>query len=272
MHTPAHIRLKALAALLMLPLLGCSVFAQTPNPDKAALDKLRAENLKALEMAAPSKAPVTTAPTTPTVPAQNSAKSVQAPPSFAPKGATGQPPPVRDIAKLAEQFQKTPPVGQKGGGVMVFVSMSMPPAVLKELGRQAAIGGATLVLRGFTADPNQPTTTVGISSTTARLARMMDVSNTSPAGSVPQWVIDPDAFKNFGIKQVPAFVVAEQTGEDITCDANKTMCDNSWNAAVVYGDMSLADAMQRISRTKQPELVKMAKITLSKFGSITKRY
>ena len=255
------------ALALVVTAMMTPALAQAPNPDKAALDRLRAENLKAMERASPSRAPVAQGPAA-ARPAPGQA--IEMPPQPPGRTVSGQPSHVRDIAQLAQQFQQTKPLGQKGGGVLVFVSMSMPPAVLRELGRQAAIGGATLVLRGFTADPAQPTQTVGISSTTARLGKLMNVSQSTSPGTVPQWTIDPDAFKNFGIKQVPAFVVAEQTGDDVTCDANKTICDNAWNAAVVYGDMSLAEAMQRASRSKQVAVAATARKTLARFGSINR--
>ena len=98
----------------------------------------------------------------------------------------------------------------------IFISFSMPKESLKVLAKQAKKAGGTLVLRGLVDNSVKKT-----------LATIVEVFGKEEFDG---FTIDPLAFKNFGIKAVPAVVVAE----------------SSKKFDVMYGDVSLYYALKEM--------------------------
>lgn len=181
--------------------------------------------------------------------------------------------PVQDLEQMARQFSGATVAGEQQSGVMMFVSLSMPPAVLKELARQAAQADVTLVLRGFSKErPNGPP--MDMEATTQRITQLLAPTGASRETVTGPWAVDPQAFKNFGITKVPALVVARQRLPGPQCqqaaaagskgDALGQMCAAEWDASVVYGDVSLNESLRRAARTQDLELARLANRTLER--------
>lgn len=115
--------------------------------------------------------------------------------------------------------------------VMIFASLGMPKTSLKQLLHQANDKHIPIVIRGVTS---------GGFTQTAQLVKalVLPKDNQKPLGGMS---INPIWFKQFGIKQVPAFVVMKPG----SCQG-KPPCDPK-NYDVVYGNVSLFDALSTIS-------------------------
>ena len=116
--------------------------------------------------------------------------------------------------------------------VLVFVSFSMPDAVLSNLAKQARVVGATLVLRGMKGDTLQETKRAALA--------------VNKAGA--NWQINPGMFESFKIETVPTFVLTgDQEVLDRGCplDGPKS-CSIEGSFAAVRGDMSIELALQTI--------------------------
>lgn len=140
-----------------------------------------------------------------------------------------------DPAKIAKQYADLQLGIEKGDGsespqdVMVFVSLSMPKASLERIAAEAGRLGLPLYFRGVSK---------GLGANyNASIGAMNFVRR---AGANLQ--IHPELFKQYDIKRVPAFVVAQnpQAG----CGVDR--CESA--AAVVYGDVGIQFAMSVIGK------------------------
>ncbi len=135
-----------------------------------------------------------------------------------------------DPAAIAEAYRRQQPAPEAAGPeLLVFVSFSMPHESLLRLAEQARRADAVLVFRGLVGTT--------LREMTARLAPL------SRAGAAMQ--INPQAFTRFGIKAVPAFVLAQG---DPGC--TESACDGE--AHLVSGDVSLDFALERLARQGGP--------------------
>lgn len=180
----------------------------------------------------------------------------------------------KDLEQMARQFTEgsTTVAGESSSNVMLFVSLSMPTAVLKELATQAADAGIPMVLRGFARAPGQ----VEAINPTLTTERITEALTTGLVGSTksPSWAVDPEAFKTFGINKVPALVVAHQRLPGASCQKDAMLgakgaslektCASEWDAAVIYGDISLYESLRRASQSSNPEVVKLAQASLAR--------
>ena len=135
-----------------------------------------------------------------------------------------------DPGAIAEAYRRQQTAtGAPGPELLVFVSFSMPHESLLRLAEQARRADAVLVFRGLAG--------ASLREMTARLAPL------SKAGAAMQ--INPQAFVRFGIRAVPAFVVAEGDNScaDSTCEAR---------AQLISGDVSLDFALERLARRGGP--------------------
>jgi conjugal transfer pilus assembly protein TrbC len=113
------------------------------------------------------------------------------------------------LAARAERLQ-TPSQGHgaatdRASGLLVFVSLTMPPETLDRLVDQAQRFHAHLVLRGLK-DRSLKATAIAV----RRILRDRPVA----------WLIDPRAFERFGITAVPTFVLVDPSRPIPTgCDA-----------------------------------------------------
>ena len=116
--------------------------------------------------------------------------------------------------------------------IIVFVSLGMPETSLKQLLLQAEKLHVPIVIRGIFGND--------FNITIAKVKKLVQPQQgQSPLGGVS---INPIWFKQFGIKQVPTFVVMKPN----TC-TDKPPCDPK-NYDVVYGNVSLFDALDTVAR------------------------
>lgn len=119
--------------------------------------------------------------------------------------------------------------------ILIFASLKMPSVSLKQLLYQANHYHLPVVIRGVL--PGGFTQTVDV------VQSLVAPSNVKkPLGGV---AINPIWFKQFNIKQVPAFVVMKEGA----CQG-KPPCDTD-NYDVVYGNVSVFDALNTIGQRGQ---------------------
>lgn len=134
-----------------------------------------------------------------------------------------------DNKRITQNPNAAPP------SVLIFASLKMPSASLKQLLYQANHYQLPVVIRGVL--PGGFTQTVEV---VQSLVAPSDAKK--PLGGVS---INPIWFKQFNIKQVPAFVVMKEGA----CQG-KPPCDSD-NYDVVYGNVSVFDALSTIARSGQ---------------------
>lgn len=140
-----------------------------------------------------------------------------------------------DPSKVAEQYAQILKNPEKGDGsespkeVMIFVSLSMPKTSLERIAAEAGRLGLPLYFRGVTKG-------LGVNYN-ASIGAMNFVRQ---AGADLQ--IHPELFKQYDIRRVPAFVVAQNPQAGCSVD----QCDSA--AAVVYGDVGIQFAMSVIGK------------------------
>jgi len=129
--------------------------------------------------------------------------------------------------------------------LLIFVSFSMPDESLKQWGSDAQKVGGKLLVRGFLDNSLQKT---------SDKVRML--FGEKEIGGV---MIDPERFQKFKIDKVPAVVLLEKAV--LPCD--KEPCLEP-NYDIVYGDMTLIEALEQIARKGTIEIQKIAKKFLQK--------
>ena len=146
-----------------------------------------------------------------------------------------------DIEALARGKVQLPNAGSTSGAapapLRIFITLDMPRASLQLLTDQAARAGAVLVLRGLKSQSMRQTVAV--------VQEL--IGNRTVA-----WVIDPEAFTRFAVRQAPTFVL---TLNDAASDAaNDTQrgcnagCATPASFVSVAGDVSLDYALETIQR------------------------
>lgn len=138
-----------------------------------------------------------------------------------------------DLEAISNQFQAcSSNLSQEAKGevkkdeILIFVSFSMPEQSLKLWSQQAEKTGAKLILRGLINNSLQATTQNKI---------------------ISGFDIDPEKFKKYDVKTVPAVVLV--TGN---------------NYDVVYGDTSLEAALENIKHKGSTESKAMAQSYINK--------
>jgi conjugal transfer pilus assembly protein TrbC len=142
-----------------------------------------------------------------------------------------------DIEALARGKVHLPNAGAASGAaptpLRIFITLDMPRASLQLLTDQAARAGAVLVLRGLKSQSMRQTVAV-----VQELIGKRRVA----------WVIDPEAFTRFAVRQAPTFVLT------LTDDANDAQrgcnagCATPATFVSVAGDVSLDYALETIQR------------------------
>lgn len=155
---------------------------------------------------------------------------------------------ISDFANLSRQgtipqAQQRPQSNKSGTDLLIFVSLSMPAAMLKSYTEQAVRFDATLVLRGFVDDK--------ASATREALA------NINQAGAA--WVINPEPFKTFRITKVPAIVLASSDLGSVTEDG----CAQPDKYSVIYGDIPVIAALDKFHILGKTDIAKDAKSRLT---------
>ena len=131
------------------------------------------------------------------------------------------------------------PIKATPADLMIFVSLSMPDLMLEQYAAQAKRFNAVLMLRGFVNDKMSDTRTT--------------LSRINKSGA--QWEISPEPFKQFKIDKVPAIVLATTESGSITEDG----CAKPETYTAIFGDISVSDALDKMSLRGQKTIALMAK-------------
>jgi len=223
---------NTIALQLTLALAGFSVWSQAPAQSAAQADLLKRSKsvIQAAENAPTIRLPEQGLPpelreqtrrllSQPTPPA-GQLPSVDTNASRAPRSDTF------DLEQLAKRY--APPKLDQQTGPLVFVSLSMPEASLMKLAQDGRKVGATLILRGTVKGSLRAT----VEALHAYGQQGVDL------------VIDPNAFKRYGVRVVPSFVV-DLDPEKPTCGEG-TACRSNVSP-LIEGDVSIDHALQRIA-------------------------
>jgi conjugal transfer pilus assembly protein TrbC len=141
-----------------------------------------------------------------------------------------------DPAALAAKYQSmkeaTSKASKDSNELMVFVSLSMPPATLKRIGEQAKRAGAIVVFRGLKYGLRKG----------AWADSMNALKPIADTGADVQ--INPELFERFHIQVVPTLVVASSAPEG--CQGNQ--CEAG--SVAVVGDVSMDYALETLAPRK----------------------
>jgi conjugal transfer pilus assembly protein TrbC len=154
-------------------------------------------------------------------------------------GAGSMPSPsMIDPAAIARQYAqiKAQPIGKKDDettDVLIFASLSMPKASLERMAADSKRAGSMVIMRGVAKG-------VGPGKWVHSVAALEPITRQGVAVS-----LDPDLFERYSIKRVPAVVVATEPKGGCSEDACREY-------AVVYGDVSLAYALGKLSERTDP--------------------
>jgi conjugal transfer pilus assembly protein TrbC len=141
-------------------------------------------------------------------------------------------PPV-DIADMAKEYQNstnTQLASQTKYDLLILASLSMPKEALTRLAEQARRAKATFVFRGFSGN------------TITRMTRDAHAAMGNVQASI---VINPTAFKQFSVTEVPAIVIATHQAGNVL----ESGCAKPQTYVKVSGDVSLDYALDYIERT-----------------------
>jgi conjugal transfer pilus assembly protein TrbC len=158
-----------------------------------------------------------------------------------------------DIEALVRGKIQIPNAGAASGTVpaplRIFITLDMPRASLQLLTDQASRAGAVLVLRGLKSQSMRETVAI-----VGELIGERKVA----------WVIDPEAFTRFAVRQAPTFVLA--LTDAVSNDAAGSCgsgCVTPAGFVSVAGDVSLDYALEAIMRRK-PEAAPRAESILKR--------
>lgn len=118
----------------------------------------------------------------------------------------------------------------------IFITLDMPRSSLQLLTDQASRAGAVLVLRGLKSQSMRETVAV--------VRELMGTRNVA-------WVIDPEAFTRFAVRQAPTFVLTlNDAANDDAQGGCSSGCVTPAAFVSVAGDVSLDYALEAIVRRR----------------------
>lgn len=150
-----------------------------------------------------------------------------------------------DVGQIANRYQEKQ-IASRNENLLIFVSLSMPKEALLRLSRQAQSTNAVLVIRGLDGGLTK-------GNWANAMASLKPITETG--ASV---IIHPEYFKQYGVKQVPTFVLVSDETPIHSCDASKS-CDAKLQSS---GDVSLDYVLTRWADGTGP-LAKIAKNKLA---------
>ena len=157
-----------------------------------------------------------------------------------------------DIEALARGKAPLPNAGATSGAaptpLRIFITLDMPRASLQLLTDQAARAGAVLVLRGLKSQSMRQTVAV-----VQELIGKRRVA----------WVIDPEAFTRFAVRQAPTFVLTLNDAANDMLGNCRAGCATPASFVSVAGDVSLDYALETIQR-RQPQAAPRAEPLLKR--------
>lgn len=148
-----------------------------------------------------------------------------------------------DPGEIAQRYSALKP--ESPSGLFIAVSLSMPQASLNRLAEQATKTGGRLTIRGLIDNSLKKT-----------VEATADMVKAHPG---LQFEIDPRVFQRYRIQRVPTFVLALGDPSDPSC---KSKCDASDQFVIVSGDVSLAYALEQISRHGPARFQRLAQTQL----------
>jgi conjugal transfer pilus assembly protein TrbC len=160
-----------------------------------------------------------------------------------------------DPASLARRYEQSRRGAQtaraqpSGPTLYVFVSLTMPPASMASILDQAARSAAVIKVRGLQDR--------SIKKTAETIRTLIGERNIAME-------IDPDAFKRYGVKAVPAVVLASPVNSSSTCTDAACIPDNSF--AIITGDVTIDHALDLINR-QYPPLASAARTYIKRIRS-----
>lgn len=138
---------------------------------------------------------------------------------------------IEAMAKRLDTAGRRPSLMKAAGpSQLAFISFSLPKASLERMVADAERYGATLVLRGLVG---------GSLKKTASAAHVLIGSRKV------SWLIDPQAFKRFGIVSVPSYVLVRANVLPHACVLHE--CFDDGDFAKVSGDVSASYALDKIA-------------------------
>ena len=158
-----------------------------------------------------------------------------------------------DIEALARGKVRLPNAGAVSGTattpLRIFITLDMPRVSLNLLTDQASRAGAVLVLRGLKSQ--------SMRETVAAVGELIGTRHVA-------WVIDPEAFTRYAVRQAPTFVL---TLNDAASNAAEGSCGSGCVTPAgfvsVAGDVSLDYALETILR-RRPEAAPRAEPILKR--------
>lgn len=201
--------LVILLGLLLGPLVASAAQAQTPEQLQARLEAAAA---RADRVATEGRGPAT--------------PNVDALPR-------AQPLPPVDVGALSRRYERlareqAAQVLTPTGGLLAFVSFSMPRPSLERLVRDAELSQTVLVMRGLND---------GDLAATFRAVR--DLLGTRKVG----WVLDSEAFLRFDVQAVPTYVLLQPGAAHRPCELGQCYSDADY--VKLMGDVPIASALER---------------------------
>jgi conjugal transfer pilus assembly protein TrbC len=152
------------------------------------------------------------------------------------------------IAARFREFKPGDAADESGPRVLVFVSLSMPPASLDRALSDAARAKTVLVLRGLVNNSFKDT---------ARTIKEL-IGDRSVG-----WYVDPTLYERYGVKTVPAVAVVLR--EEKTCGRGQVCKANDKDYVIVRGDVPVAYALEYIAK-HNPGTKKAVAPYLSRLG------
>jgi len=138
---------------------------------------------------------------------------------------------IEAMAKRLDTAGRRPSLMRAAGpSLLAFISFSLPKASLERMVADAERYGATLVLRGL----------VGGS-----LKKTASAAHALIGSRKVSWLIDPQAFKRFGVVSVPSYVLVRANALPHACALHE--CFDDGDFAKVSGDVSASYALDKIA-------------------------
>ena len=157
-----------------------------------------------------------------------------------------------DIEALAREkaplLTSAPAARSDSAPLRIFITLDMPRASLELLTDQASRAGAVLVLRGLKSQSMRETVRV-----VGELIGERKVA----------WVIDPESFTRFAVRQAPTFVLTLNDGANDAQRGCSSGCATPAGFVSVAGDVSLDYALEAILR-RRPEAAPRAEPILQR--------
>ena len=132
---------------------------------------------------------------------------------------------------MGQRSQAVAPKVQTKPGMMIFVSLGMPAIALRQIAEQAHHYGIPVMIQGFVEND--------LRKTQQRILEILQPKNQKPI--MGGYVIDPNWFKRYRIKQVPAFVVTSQIAP---CE--REYCSQE-HYDILHGNISVQHALEILS-------------------------